>query len=30
LTAMEIEDETVRRAVRDLTFELIGEGEALP
>jgi uncharacterized protein DUF5674 len=28
--SMEIEDDGVRRTVRDLTFELIGEGEALP
>ncbi len=28
--SMEIEDEAVRRAVREITFELVGEGEAVP
>jgi hypothetical protein len=27
--SMEVEDEAVRRAAREITFELIGEGEAL-
>ncbi len=28
--SMEIEDEAVRGAVREITFDLIGQGEALP
>jgi len=28
--SMEIESEAVRRAVREITFELVGEGDALP
>jgi uncharacterized protein DUF5674 len=28
--SMEIGDEVVRRAIRELTFALVGEGEALP
>ena len=28
--SMEIESEAVRRAVREITFELVGEGEAVP
>jgi uncharacterized protein DUF5674 len=28
--SMEIGDEAVRRAIRELTFALVGEGEALP